>query len=236
MGRREPGQGPAEGPGLADPAVVPGSVTTGTHGASRRRTTRGRAAEMLPLAKSIAPTGCRGGGTMYKSIAATAGLAVVLATAAPAQAQTSAGRTMSGAAKRVALKVKSSGGTSVKARCRAPKRGRSICRVTFLASDGRRCADTRVTVGRRNGRMTVKGFAPACKLAPTPGTPEQPPVEGVPEAVETPAEMPGPPDTTTGGSPLFDPGAGVPGGPPPGAESLFDRPPGAPVSAKRTAI
>ena len=173
---------------------------------------------------------------MYKSIAATAGLAAVLATAAPVQAQTSAGRTMSGAAKRVALKVKSSGGTSVKARCRAPKRGRSVCRVTFLASDGRRCADTRVTVLRRYGRMTVKGFAPACKLAPTPGTPEQPPVEGVPEAVETPTEMPGPPDTTTGGSPLFDPGAGVPGGPPPGAESLFDRPPGAPATTKRTAI
>ena len=63
---------------------------------------------------------------MYKSIAATAGLAVVLATAAPAQAQTSAGRTMSGAAKRVALKVKNTGGTNVKARCRAPKRGRSV--------------------------------------------------------------------------------------------------------------
>jgi hypothetical protein len=177
---------------------------------------------------------------MYKSIAATAGLAVLLAAAAPAQAQSSAGRTTSGAAKRVALKVKSAGGTSVKARCRAPKRGRSVCRVTFLASDGRRCADTRVTVIRRNGRLTVKGFKPACKLAPTPGTPDQAPTEpatqGVPDAVETPAEMPGPPDESTGGSPLFDPGAGVPGGPPPGAESLFDRPPGAPVSAKRKAL
>ena len=177
---------------------------------------------------------------MYKSTAATAGLAVLLAAAAPAQAQTSAGRTMSSAAKRVVLKVKSTGGTSVKARCRAPKRGRSLCTVSFRASDGRRCADTRITVVRRNGRMTVKGFAPACRLAPAPGAPDQAPTEpaaqGVPEGVQTPAEMPGPPDATTGGSPLFDPGAGVPGGPPPGAESLFDRPPGAPVSANRTAL
>jgi hypothetical protein len=177
---------------------------------------------------------------MYKSIAAAAGLAVLLATGAPAQAQNSAGRTTSSAAKRVVLKVKSSGGTSAKARCGAQKRGRSLCSVTFRARDGRRCADTRVTVVRKRGRLSVKGFAPACRLAPSPGTQEpaatQPAPEGVPEAVETPTEMPGPPDSTTGGSPLFDPGAGVPGGPPPGAGSTFDRPPGAPTAAKRTAI
>jgi len=172
---------------------------------------------------------------MFKTITATAGLAMLLATAASAQAQTSAGRPMSSAAKRVVAKVEKSGGTSVKARCRAPKRGRSLCTVSFRASDGRRCSDGRVTVLRRNGRMTVKGFAPACELAteqaPTEGAPQD-----VPEAVEAPAEMPGPPDAATGGSPLFDPGAGVPGGPPPGADSTFVRPPGAPATAKQTAI
>lgn len=177
---------------------------------------------------------------MRKTITATAGLAVLLATTAPAQAQTSAGRTISGAAKRLVQKVENTGGTSVKARCRAPKRGRSVCTVSFRAGDGRRCADSRVTVVRRNGRMTVKGFAPACKLAPSPGTQDQaiqePTPQDVPDAVETPAEMPGPPDATSGGSPMFDPGAGVPGGPPPGADSMFVRPPGAPTTAKSTAI
>jgi hypothetical protein len=175
---------------------------------------------------------------MSKTIAATAGLVVLLATAGQAQAQTSAAGPTSGAAKRVALKVKSAGGTSVKARCRAPKDGRSVCKVSFRASDGRRCVDTRVTVVRKRGRLAVKGLAPVCKLSQTPATPapaESAP-ENVPEAVEAPAEMPGPADAATGGSPIFDPGAGVPGGPPPGAGSAFDPPPGAPTSAKRAAI
>ena len=174
---------------------------------------------------------------MFKTIATTAGLAALLATAAPAQAQTSAGRTMSGAAKRLVTKVENAGGSSVKARCRAPKRGRSVCRVTFLAGDGRRCADTRVMVVRRNGRLTVKGFAPSCKTAQSLQQPAaEPGPQDVPEAVETPTEMPGPPDAAPSGSPLFDPGAGVPGGPPPGAGSALGRPPGAPVAAKRTAL
>ena len=49
-------------------------------------------------------------------------------------------------------------------------------------------------------QLTVKGFAPACRLAPSPGAPDQaatePAAQGVPEAVQTPTEMPGPPDAT----------------------------------------
>ena len=87
--------------------------------------------------------------------------------------------------------------------------------------------------------MTVKGFAPLCAApAPTGATPTpQPAPQTGSDVVEPPATMPGPGDgSTTGGLPLFDPGAFVPGGPPPGAGSSFDRPPGAPKLAPRTAL
>ena len=183
---------------------------------------------------------------MSKTIAATAGLAVLLATAAPAQAQSSAPtRAKSTAAKRLVLQVKKAGGTSVKARCRAPKRGSSLCSVTYRASEGRRCADTRVTVVRKNGRMKVKGFSPACTVAKTPGTTQQPAAQPAPQPAPqngsdvpvTPTTMPGPGNATLpAGSSLLDPGAFVPGGPPPGGASASERPPGAPKTAPRTAI
>ena len=178
---------------------------------------------------------------MSKTIAATAGLAVLLATAAPAQAQSAAAPKMSSAAKRLVLKAKNAGGTRVKARCRAPKRGISVCSVSYRAGDGRRCADPRVTVVRRNGRMNVKGFAPLCKAAQAPVAPQQPPVDpaqpSAPVVVEPPATIPGSPAGAESGGPLFDPGAGVPGGAPPGAGSALGTPPGAPTtSAKRSAL
>jgi hypothetical protein len=158
---------------------------------------------------------------MRRTIATTAGIAALLATAAPAQAQSAAGQrlTKASAENRLEAAVARRGGQSVNATCRRPKRGKAVCGATFTKADGRQCTDSRVTVVRKRRSLKVKGLNPACSApqpvepAPgpatelPPGAAETEPPTGVPETGDAQLELP------------FDLSDLLPAGPPPSASA-----------------
>ncbi len=164
---------------------------------------------------------------MRRTIAVALGAAGLLAAAVPAQAQAqgSTRLTKVSAEKRLQREVRKLGGASITARCRAPRRGRAVCAAIYLTSSGQQCADTRVTITRRRGRLRVKGLKAACVA---PAVSPAAPAAALPEALPSPQGAPA-------GGPLLDPGAAAPSGPPPGAPGAIEPPPGAPRAIARAA-